>query len=531
MATISKSHKINQASKPILENLLPLSHFALRPLIPDYHVDYFVELVENDDPSGIYFGIQLKGTEKLIFKKNQIKFKLKSKHLRYYLDNVKTLPIYVIVVDIINKKAYWLFVQKYLKESILNKAWRNQKDVSVYINLENVINNLEDFRKTIIEANNYMKELWPSSIRASAKKEKEYLQNLDPRFSIKSISVDDKNVNYNIEPNETVKLNFQIKNGIRFQEYLNNPDRDKIILKSSDVNVSGSDLFKEILKKTDNIVFSLKTKIAEVKVLLLIQENTDSFSDIIHLDGKLSFHKSYFKLDCTQHELPLKIRVNIDINESNKPNFNFNFDFTNWINKPIQFLPYLDKLDTFFAKIKEGKRIVFKVEFMGNPLMHAILNMTKYTEFLNFTDDYFSLCKKLKIIDLTYNLNLIFPGFDKINMEEVYDIEMLFDLLTSKEHVVKNKNLTINVSIINDKKLYERFKNGGDIRLISDYNFTILGKTFLVERIALDISRPKFLISDSEFLELLNSDKEFIPLKFTTDENSKIFYRKLEPAS
>ena len=136
-------------------------------------------------------GIQLKGTEKLDLKNNRIKFSLPPKHLIYYFDKVKDIPIFLIVVDTINKKSHWLFLQKYLKEEILNKNWRNQKKVSVYIKIENEINDIEEFRKSVLEANNYMKELWPSSVPSSIKKEKEYFKNLDSRFKTYSINVND----------------------------------------------------------------------------------------------------------------------------------------------------------------------------------------------------------------------------------------------------------------------------------------------------------------------------------------------------
>jgi len=396
---------------------------------------------------------------------------------------------------------------------------------------KNEISELDRFKESVIEANNYIKELWPSSLEASIKKEKEYFESLDPRFKVESISAKDKNINYRFHSNESLNIEFQIKNGKRFQEQLNDPNVEKIVVNKEDINVTGSDLLTELLKRSGNVEFDVKYPTGNVKIFLYKEHKGKTISEMIILDGKLSFHGSFFKLDCSQPELPLGIQLIINLEEEKKPKFDFTFDFNSWINKQVQYLPYFDQLESTFTNINEGDKLIFKIEQYGYKLMWAQIDMLKYSDFLKSNNDYFSIVNKIKTIDLHYNLNLKFPGFEKLNMEEVYDIEMLFDLLTIKEHTVRNKCITINVSIINDKKLYERFKNGGDIRLITDYNFTILGKTFSVERIAMDISRPKFLISDSELLKLVNSDKEFIPLKFTTDENSKIFYRKLEPLS
>ena len=315
------------------------------------------------------------------------------------------------------------------------------------------------------------------------------------------------NINYRFQSNETFDLKFKVKDGIKFQEYLNNPDTEKIVLKSNEVDVSGSDLLKDLLKKSDQIEFNLKYPIIDVDVFLLIEDNDRLFSDTVHLDGKLSYHKTHFKIDSTQNDSPLKIQTVLNVNERKEPNFNFNFDFTKWINKPIQFLPYLEKLNDFFLKLKDGKKLAVKVEFLGNNVLDAVLKMKNNTEFLDFANNYFLLCKKLKVVDSYFISNLLFPGFPEFKRDEIYDVEMLYDLITANEHIEKNKILTIRVEAKNNKQLYYRFVKGADIRLISDLTLDILGKKVHIEKITLDIVNPKFLISADEMKELVNSNK------------------------
>ena len=69
MGTISKSHIIEDESKKIIEKILSLkNNFILRSLIPDYHVDYLVELVRKQISFRHSFGNTTKRDRKIRFK-------------------------------------------------------------------------------------------------------------------------------------------------------------------------------------------------------------------------------------------------------------------------------------------------------------------------------------------------------------------------------------------------------------------------------------------------------------------------------
>lgn len=528
MVTISKSQIISQKSKAELERLLPLSHFALRPLNPDIHIDYFVELVEKNDPSGVHFGIQLKGVQKLSYNKSQIKFPMKTKHLSYYLDKVKTYPVFLIVVDIESNRSYWLFLQKYLNDEIPNKQWRKQKIVNVLISDENLINDVEVLKKKVQIANNYMIELWPSPLYLSASKEKKYLESLDNRFKVQSINIFDKRIHYDIKSTENCNLNFIFKGGNNIDDFLLDPDREKIQFNSQDIEVEGSELFKELLKKPGNFELKYAKPTFAVDVFLSRLNASQIEVERLHITGQIIVNNGSFEIDSQLKDSPLRIKVVVAKNPDIKPTFDFNFEFTNWHNKPIHFLPYANKLNAIFSNHIETDQLFYKVELAGEPFIGGTIDLWKQKDFVEYLNSVFSLYRDIKLINAHYNLNLNFPDLNKLQKADTQDIEELATLLDKKEYQVLGKSLTLRLKIKNDKKLFDPFQINSDIRLVTDIEFKILGKKVVIDRMAIDINNPKILINREEFENLLQSKEELIPLSFKADKDSKVFYRLIE---
>ena len=142
-----RQHEIDTAAQRLFESFLPTS-WVVRKQEPDYGMDYDIEIFENEEPTGISFYIQLKGTAKLDCKHNEVKFTFETDKLAYYIDKVNK-PVFIVLVDIENKGCFWLFAQNYIKE-ILSKEkteWRAQKTVTLYFLTNNTLPETIDLLK------------------------------------------------------------------------------------------------------------------------------------------------------------------------------------------------------------------------------------------------------------------------------------------------------------------------------------------------------------------------------------------------
>ena len=105
----------------------------------DHGKDYLVESGNNNgDLSGSSFYVQLKGQERAEVSAGGalVKYSLEMKYAAYYLDRIKDLPVFLVVVDVNEKKGWWLFLQPVLEG---NQTWRKQDSITVNLPAANVL--------------------------------------------------------------------------------------------------------------------------------------------------------------------------------------------------------------------------------------------------------------------------------------------------------------------------------------------------------------------------------------------------------
>lgn len=79
--------------------------------VADFGIDTQIEIVENNNPTGLLYSVQVKAGESYL-KGNQSKITYypKDKHRKYWLNH--SLPVILIICDIKKNKKYWSFVNR-----------------------------------------------------------------------------------------------------------------------------------------------------------------------------------------------------------------------------------------------------------------------------------------------------------------------------------------------------------------------------------------------------------------------------------
>ena len=124
---MSDEFQTEQSAITLFRQLLP-PKWIPREQLPDFHIDYLVEITDAGELTGIHLGVQLKGWQPKKNHKGPPKYSLKTKHLAYYVDKC-THPVFLVLADVASRTAYWIFMQKFGKES--DQCWRNQKKLTV----------------------------------------------------------------------------------------------------------------------------------------------------------------------------------------------------------------------------------------------------------------------------------------------------------------------------------------------------------------------------------------------------------------
>ena len=130
------NHVIDEEAVEIFKGLLPKDRWTIYDLKPDYGKDHKVESVENGEHTGLTFWIQLKGQKTLkILRDGNVSFNLETKYLDYF----KKLPepMFLVVVDVAKRLAFWVFIQEYEQTKLRNVSWRPRGPGSLHDRVSN----------------------------------------------------------------------------------------------------------------------------------------------------------------------------------------------------------------------------------------------------------------------------------------------------------------------------------------------------------------------------------------------------------
>lgn len=149
----SEAHIIGEEAVRFLQdNIIPFN-WVVRPMNPDYGIDLDVELFDYEDNKCITLGehvfLQVKGTRSPNYGRftdgekefDVIKFSLEVSELNLVERMGSAFPVLLVVIDLINKKAFHICLNDYIKNVLLAKhsSYKEQGSVTIYIPTRNVL--------------------------------------------------------------------------------------------------------------------------------------------------------------------------------------------------------------------------------------------------------------------------------------------------------------------------------------------------------------------------------------------------------
>ena len=240
------SYETEQAADDFFRSRLD-NRWLRREQRPDFYVDYLVEMDDESGPSGEKFGVQLKGTRSAAYRGDELCFKMKTKHLAYYLDKSPE-PIFLVVVDLDGQRGAWLFLQEYLRTTA-KEGWRDQKSLTVRLPAGNSLDDLEALRASAKKSVAYMRELRPGSVSAAATKLKDELEQLDDRFRV-DVGYSAGTTRATLHPQETMhgQMHFSTPDARRKFDELRASGKP-VHFEKGELGMTGSGIFDEILRR------------------------------------------------------------------------------------------------------------------------------------------------------------------------------------------------------------------------------------------------------------------------------------------
>ena len=435
--TISDTFTVGKRAEKIFESLLSAGSWLIRRQDPDFHLDYVIELVDAGEPTGINFGVQLKGTLPKSGNPIRLRYSLKTKHLRYYFHKV-TIPVFLVLIDVVSGEGYWCFTQKYVRESVSPSRLREKGTITIPFSEENRLKDLDKLRQAVQPAIDYVKDMHPGSIHAAVAAEKAKLERIDPRLSI---DIATQNGRQHFTLNAKEQFAFKVKCG-----NLDTPESRRgfvdfvekgteLRVRSSALQFEGAPLFAHLLSHSEADYVSLKYARELSGAMQVFEAEASTF--VFQIDGKFECGTKYATFSAAFRNSALSFTATFSAESllKREPHtINLSFKPDKWAGLPLLLLPHFNEIHRFITMLKEHKAFRLHFHVGGNDLFKAkseMLNLDNGS--LQGIFDLLEFLRKARFIALKYHLNPVMPRPTEIPGVEIEAVEDVYDLINGLE--------------------------------------------------------------------------------------------------
>ena len=424
--TIGSSYDVDEGARLLFENWIPL-RWLKRRMNPDVHIDYRIEVVENGEPRGLHFQVQIKGRSTHKRKAKELAEPLKSKHLRYYLRCEE--PVFIFLIDPLTKRGHWLFIQRYLKEKMRGEIPHTQKTLTIKFDSGCSLENQSLFEKELRDAWLYMRNLHPGSPMAAIFAEKKRIEQLHPGHKVQIVATDES-MHVQLSPLQPMAGGLKLK-------FLKEPEESELKAffekgqsfqaNASDIQLGDSAFFPEAGDSKVTINYG-----GRFNGCLQFHFSPKNEPICIQVDGEWVIAPKRVSFTGQLGESPLKVDFAREMDEKGtwKPcELKFRLQWVAWAGQPFLALAYFAELDAFFKRDEFFLRFYVRGHQIWQPEKVELNNSGRKLPIKAM--DWLQKCR-----DVTQCLggNPPFPAAKEINELESDDVRLMVKLIDSGIH-------------------------------------------------------------------------------------------------
>ena len=412
--TVGPTFVVEQKAIELLKSLLPDS-WLWRPQSPDFFVDYNVEVVEAGELTGLQLGIQVKGSQSIKVRKGGIRFRMDRKPLLYYRDNAR-VPVFIALVDVTQRKAYWLFAQRYLRENAGAARLDSKNTFSVTFDVADCFSDHPRFTEAVKAAEHYLRNLYPGTPVAAVEQRRQALQKLDPKIGV-NVSVQAGHEVVELHPDAPLSLTFGSREAEARERFL-------AMIKHGDVFLADMDL----LGPVDSPLMRELMPVGRYKVRFEPESRPGSVqlrwqsSMFLNIDGSWRGGTEITRFVGSLSKSPLSVEITVSRGAA-AANDDFSISVSTplrleaWDGELVSYLPWFDELRSLAATLASGEEVELAYFIQGvrlgrgqmtatnkhvNQLLHRKLD---WLGMIRFLANHYRLDVRLpKTADITYQM-------------------------------------------------------------------------------------------------------------------------------
>jgi hypothetical protein len=451
-----------------------------------------------------------------------------SKYLKYY--EVLRAPTFLVVVDVVTKRGYWLFLQKYIREYLKDGAWRNKSSKRIRIPVTNTLDELVDLRKTVFEADNYLAAIHPNVTQEAIRIDQQELESLDPRIKVElEVTVDRKH--YHLRAIQPVPVQFNIrsefdtrKSGREFQKDLFERGYE-VNISPGQLKVSGSPLLDHMAKE----LISVQVSFHKEGLMVVYELPSDRKKEFVcSLPMKIEGGMKERRVVAGGSDLPILIKM-VFHRDHAKGTVQVQWDFSKWIGRRIDDLKMFSEIRSIFRALARGSDIILELLPNSGPSGRTVITNAE-CPIREIRHDMHHLEVLNKAIEIVRRFKLVRHLPSELTGDDEDAIELLHTLIDNEGHSIPGKRVMVSMKMgkktaIKLLTVGENAPDGFTLNLpISGHEYNFLGES-------LDIGDHDavyvfmVLSNREEILRQIESGKEEIEAQFSNSPLTRVMLK------
>lgn len=482
-----QTHQVDELAQRVFRNGIPAA-WVLNEQFNDYGKDYLVEVGNEDGKlTGNSFFVQLKGHEETRISADgkSVSHSLSTKHAVYYLDNVKDLPVFLVVVDVNKRKGWWIFLQRALEG---DQSWRKQKSITVRLPLENNLLDSTAFRNAVENAKKWLRLNEPTSVHESVQAAKARITRVDPRFDVAVSLLDDK-PNFLLRPKERVSLKLHVSDETYElqKKFADLVDRGKQVqFAPGEARVTGSKLFERI--EQTGCLIQAGLDLPGSVTLLCRDKDGIEIARLTEIPGRFSGGRKEIWFDGGLSNSPLNVKCGpITPDEGGATKMDINLK--KWDGQPIKQLAYFNRIRSYFMELPRAAEAELECYFEGNSIFNATMTIPPQ-EFAGSLADYLKLLLKARKVSRHFKINPKW-SVQKFDRNAQSDAEQLHAVFFENGWCEHQPNVELECDFVRSSFQFDVAKKAnkpGCVRLSSECTFQFMGRKIDVGRLVHEYS-------------------------------------------
>jgi len=444
--TVDPQSEIDTLASGLLEQWLAVG-WKLRRMKPDYHLDYLLERVEHGELTGKIVYLQQKGHRSVAFTNGFTGEAMEKKHLRYYAEKVD-LPVFLVCVDTIKRKGYYVFLQEWIDHYLSAEKLRGEGTRTVKVPLAKCLDEVPTLINDVQHSLRYMREKRPGSILAAMSAEERRVAALDPRFDVRLDIIGGQKF-YHLRAKEDISVSLKVTgdNIKLFQELY---DYGKPLSAGPDgITVQGLPIIEQHAAEAGmpQIAFGPQSAL-EVQWNVWSDDAASRFR--LTLEGPMTRGAAGYLFRGQQKGGPIRVEIRFPL--VGAPNagtacLSLSWDFACWVGQPIADLCYFDGVLMFGRLLKKSATIRHSLNYQGRDFFPGDFNGPE-TEPASLIEG-LEVIADARIAAEIFRVHPTMQALNSITVDQARVIANLRELATAGGHCRTGMNFSLNATLSN----------------------------------------------------------------------------------